>query len=129
MCQHSEVVIGGCTFSGNSAAPDAGIVHIYQDAAIRIENTIMAFASQGIAITTRADYPASITVTCCDIYGNEGGDWTGDLEDQLGAGGNISKDPLFCDPDNGDLRLQPESPCGPDSSACGLVGAWPVGCE
>ncbi len=42
--------------------------------------------------------------------------------------GNISADPLFCDPAAGDLRLQEGSPCAPGTE-CDLMGAWPVGCD
>ena len=34
-------------------------------------------------------------MTDCDVYGNEGGDWTDCIADQLGQDGNISADPLF----------------------------------
>ena len=48
---------------------------------------------------------------------------------QYGVEGNISADPLFCDPGGDDFRLQEGSPCGPDYNPdCGLIGAWPVGC-
>jgi hypothetical protein len=65
------------------------------------------------------------------VYGNAGGDWVGCIEDQYGINGNISEDPLFCDPETGDFRLQEGSPCGPFSppnEECDLIGAWPVGC-
>lgn len=51
----------------------------------------------------------------------------GCIADQQGIEGNICADPLFCDPENGDLRLQEDSPCGPGGD-CGLMGAWPIGC-
>ena len=41
--------------------------------------------------------------------------------------GNLSADPLFCNPDLADFRLQDDSPCAPGGE-CGLIGAWPVGC-
>jgi len=67
---------------------------------------------------------------CTDIYGNDGGDWTGPLSDELGIRGNISQDPLFCDMESGDLTLDEDSPCAPAGSpaGCGLIGAQPVGC-
>ncbi|MBM3318277.1 MAG: hypothetical protein FJY75_10555, partial [Candidatus Eisenbacteria bacterium] len=36
-------------------------------------------------------------------------------------------DPLFCDPENLDLRLHSDSPCAPGGE-CGLMGALPIGC-
>ena len=68
-----------------------------------------------------------LAVTCCDLYGNAGGDWVNCVEDLYGVDGNISADPLFCDPGSGDFQLQQGSPCAPGSD-CDLIGAWPVGC-
>jgi hypothetical protein len=68
---------------------------------------------------------------CCDIFGNAGGDWIDCIADQLGQGGNISEDPLFCDPEVGDFTLRGDSPCAPFSPPnpeCDRIGAWPIGC-
>lgn len=72
-----------------------------------------------------------VTLSCCDIFGNEGGDWVGHIADQYGQAGNISLDPLFCDAEEGDFTIAAESPCAPFNPLnpeCDLVGAWPVGC-
>jgi len=37
-------------------------------------------------------------------------------------------DPLFCDPDADDYRLQEDSPVAPDATACGRIGALGTGC-
>jgi hypothetical protein len=71
-------------------------------------------------------------LSCCDIYGNPGGDWVGPISSQFGINGNISLDPLFCAPNVGDFRLQEGSPCrphSPENPECDLLGAWPVGCD
>jgi hypothetical protein len=96
-----------------------------------LENTIIAFNDLGEAILC-ADGNSSAHLTCCDLYGNEGGDWVGYIEDQYGINGNISEDPLFCDPESGDFTLHEDSPCAPftpPNEECDLIGAWPVGCE
>ena len=93
------------------------------------ENTIIAFSRWGAAVAGAGTLPI---LACCDIYGNEGGDWVGVIEDQYGINGNISADPLFCDPENGDFTLHEDSPCAPftpPNEECDLIGAWPVGCE
>jgi Periplasmic copper-binding protein (NosD) len=44
---------------------------------------------------------------------------------------NRSEDPQFCDTDprsSGNFFIQSDSPCAPEQSACGLIGARPVGC-
>ena len=69
---------------------------------------------------------------CCDLYGNEGTNWEPFcIADQYGVNGNISEDPLFCDPGIDDVTLYDISPCAPFSppnEECDLIGAWPVGC-
>ncbi len=70
----------------------------------------------------------SAAVRCSNIFGNAGGDWDGCIEDLAGEHGNISADPLFCDRDGMDFRLQPDSPCLGDTLGCPGMGAWPAGC-
>lgn len=68
----------------------------------------------------------SVSVDCCDVYGNTGGDWVGGLAGLEELNGNFSSDPLFCDAPNRDYRIDEASEC--NQPPCGLVGAWPVGC-
>jgi hypothetical protein len=95
-----------------------------------VGNTIVAFSAEGEGVSAAGPCP---TLRCCDLFGNAGGDWIGCLAEQLDpVYGNISEDPLFCDPATGDLHLREDSPCAPFSPSnpdCDLVGAWPVGCE
>jgi hypothetical protein len=92
-----------------------------------IDNTIIAYCPSGEAIRC-----AAATLTCCDVYGNAGGDYVGCIADQLGINGNFSACPSFCDAGGGDFTLCDESPClpgnHPDGSDCGLIGAWGEGC-
>ena len=70
-------------------------------------------------------------LTCCDVYGNDGGDWVGWLAWQAGIEGNFAEDPLFCELVSSKLgsplRLHEDSPClpgnHPDGWDCGLIGA------
>jgi hypothetical protein len=94
------------------------------------ENCLLAFGDNSEAFHCVAG-TCEPTLICCDIYGHEEGDWTGCIADQLGLDGNISEDPLFCDPGNNDFTLEECSPCAPFSLPnveCDLIGAWPVGC-
>lgn len=107
-----------CTFYDNSGAASAIDA---TETPMTIENSILAFGD-GPVIT---GYGPSLT--CCDIYGNIGGDWIEPIASQLGVNGNICEDPLFCDAPSGDLTLDANSPCLPGPE-CDLMGAWPEGC-
>jgi hypothetical protein len=104
------------------------VIDLYSvDDAITLENTIVAF-NHG-AETFSCD--GSITLRCSDVYGNEGGDWVGCITDQLGQDGNVCLDPQFCSGnpnEDENWSLQSDSPCAPEQSGCGLIGAWDVGC-
>lgn len=118
-----------CTFVGNSA-PEGGGLRCAGNSQPSLSSTIIAFTVSGGAIyCDNNPGPCTPALACCDLYGNTGGDWVGCISDQYGQNGNISADPLFCDQESGNFHLQPASPCSPDSSACGQIGAWPVECE
>jgi hypothetical protein len=118
-----------CTFSGNGAEAYGGEAFFGEGSHAALENTIFAFSTEGVQ-ALYCDY-SNVTLTCCDVYGNAGGDWVGHIADQYGIDGNICEDPQFCDPDNGDFTLHADSPCvpfSPPNPECDLIGAWPVGC-
>jgi len=115
-----------CTFYANDSPYGSGITCPHT---ITMQNTIVAFGLQGEGV--RCGAIGEATVTCSNIFGNEGGNWTSCLEDRYGILGNISENPLFCDPENDDLTLAEDSPCAPftpPNEQCYLIGAWPVGC-
>jgi hypothetical protein len=119
-----------CTISGNAAVSDGGGIRCENGGYLLVENTIVAFSTNGDAVSCSPS--SEVTLRCCDLYGNAGGDWTEPIADQYGVDGNISEDPLFCDSDEGDFRLQEESPCAPFSPPnpeCDLIGAGSVGCD
>jgi len=151
--QHSNPLLGACSFIGNSAPIGAaidisiecsprianctivgnsstytGVVAVFEYCAPSIENTIIAFSEAGQAVTA---YDGGVTLTCCDLYGNAGGDWVGTIADQLGIDGNISEDPLFCGDEYPDepYTLEWYSPCSPyGNTECGFIGAWDLAC-
>jgi hypothetical protein len=123
----SVPLITECTFYGN--AGDGGGLACFGESSPVLERTIIAGSTSGGAIFP--DGP-DVILSCCDIYGNVGGDWTGYIADQLGVNGNFSACPSFCHAQMGDLHLCDESPClpgnHPDGYDCGLIGAWGQGC-
>jgi hypothetical protein len=128
--------IRNCTFYGNGGYPptlyEGGALCIIGNSSATLENTIIAFNRDGEAVLCQG--PAPPTLTCCNIYGNPGGDWVGCIEGQAGTSGNISADPLFCDTLSGDFSVENCSPClpgnHPDGYDCGgFIGASDSGCE
>lgn len=120
-----------CTMARNRAPSGSGLwLRLnYEDAVLR--NTIVATGEVGEAIHVSGLYSVP-AMSCCDLFGNEGGDWTGYIEDLLGQGGNLRADPLFCDQEGDDYSLDVRSPClpgnHPDGEDCGLIGALGLGC-
>jgi len=116
-----------CTFAGNSCTY-TGVISTYEYCLLTFENSIIGGSPVGTAISC---FDSEAELSCCDIYGNAGGDWVGYVADQFGVNGNISEDPLFCGDENPDApyALHTGSPCAPEHNpACGLVGAWDIAC-
>lgn len=117
-----------CTFSRNTA-PNGADVYLRANSDPTFDRCILAFGITGAAFV-RYDAESTATLTCCDVHGNAGGDWTAMISDQFGINGNVNIDPLFCDYLDGDLTLRGDSPCAlVNNTGCGQVGALPVGCS
>jgi predicted outer membrane repeat protein len=126
--EYCDASLRECTLAANSSDASGGSLSCAEGGIALVSNTIICGSPQGASVDCGV---GSLTLTCCDIHGNQGGDWVDCIEDQLGSEGNIRLDPLFCDPENGDLTLEECSPCAPFSPPnpeCDLIGAWPVGC-
>lgn len=125
-CKGASPKFVQCSFIGNASAY-GGAVHMMAGSTPEFDRCLFygngggAFASNNSA----TDLPL---LTCSNVYGNQGGDWEGNLASQLDLRGNFSADPQFCTPT--DHHLRPGSPCAPANSPCGQqVGALGVGCE
>jgi len=95
---------------------------------LELSSNIVACCERGVVW---ANSSLSVERRCNDVWGNAGGNWIG-ISDPTGEGGNISLDPMFCDPAAGDLTLASESPClpgNPGNGDCGQIGALGLGCE
>jgi len=117
-----------CTFVGNSAQQGAAVCFA-GIGSMTFGRCLVAFNGVGGVVSGSPYW--SLEITCCDIYGNAGGDWVGALAGYPGIDGNISADPLFCNPGAEDFTLACDSPCAPftpPNPECDLIGAWPVGC-
>jgi hypothetical protein len=119
--------IRDCTLAANFGPIEGGGLWVSGASYVLVENTCIVFSAEGEGVFCEQN--STVTLSCCDVYGNAGGDWVGCIEDQYGINGNINEDPLFCDMANGDFTLHAASPCAPENSGgCGLIGALPVNC-
>ncbi len=140
----SHVTVRNCTLVRNLAygsviGQGAGIAVEWGATAI-VENSIVGFnsATGSDQIGIWCETPGQVTLTCCDVYGNEQirdadrrEQYDGCIGGLLGVEGNTSADPLFCDLEGGDYRLADNSPClpfSPPNPECDLIGALGVGC-
>jgi len=119
------------TLFANSGSWAGGIACIGENTSLVVESSIICGCPRGKGIACPEGM--SVSLSCCDIYGNEGGDWTSCISEQAELYGNMSVDPLFCDAWGGELMLCEDSPCLPENhpagdDTCSLVGAWGAGC-
>jgi predicted outer membrane repeat protein len=125
VCNNCAPRISQCTMAENEATGGSGIWTLANAQPV-IDRTIIAFGVHASAFLCETGGGASLT--CCDVFGNEDGDFTACVQGQQGVDANVAADPLFCDRVGGDYTLQWASPCGPQLSDCGLIGAWPAAC-
>ncbi|MCK4512497.1 right-handed parallel beta-helix repeat-containing protein [bacterium] len=123
----ADLDMTGCTLMGNMAMGGGGGILFGGTATGDIANTIVAYSSGGGIKVLEPG--RAVTVTCCDVFENMGGNYLGGISDQTGINDNISEDALFCNAPSGDLTLYNTSPCAPANSPCGqLIGAEDVDC-
>lgn len=100
---YAVCVVIDCTFYRNQGAGSATYAvrpappgQVY----LTVENTVMI---EGVGQPIDCIGSPQIDLVCCDLFGNLGGDWVGCISDQEGQNGNLSEDPLFCNPKSGDF--------------------------
>jgi hypothetical protein len=94
---------------------------------LNLSHSIVA-ANSGAGIHL-VEFTGTVTAQCNNSFDNALGNWDPSLGDLTGVDGNFSADPLFCDPENGDLHIHNTSPCAPDNNLCeAIIGALGVGC-
>jgi predicted outer membrane repeat protein/parallel beta-helix repeat protein len=124
---HTNMDITNCTISHNGA-PLGGNAYFTADSldtlyADTLINTIFAFATdgEGIYLDTTTN---NISITYCDVFGNAGGDFGGNIPEALGNIQtvnhnndpcdyyyNIFLDPLFTNASIWDFQIEYGSPC------------------
>jgi len=123
---HSRGSVEACTLSFNRAWIGAGLI-VSTASTVAVVGDLIAFSTEGEGLAVTG---GSVTVSHCDIYGNQGGDWIGAIAGFFGTDCNVAVDPIFCDGAGRDLTLRADSPCLPEhSGGCGLIGALGEGCD
>ncbi len=125
LLENSSPDVTRCTLSHNAVG--AGI-YVRGGGRPRVAASVVSFGSgSGIYAEGVTSHPS---IVCCDVYGNEDRDYGGSLHDQTGLQGNISQDPLFCDPEHLGFSVGDGSPCLPNRNLCvTLIGAHGAGCH
>lgn len=124
----SSPILTNCTFFENSANSGwGGGLSSGDYASPVVRRTIVAFSTQGDAVS--CDATGSASLTCCNVFGNAAGDWVNCIAGQATSGGNMSDDPLFCHADIGVFTLDDDSPCLASNNGCSVqIGAFGCGC-
>jgi hypothetical protein len=128
LLEKSPISINTCTLSENVAMDGSGIFVAGEGPTIW--TSLITFGnSEGVFCVPINGFAPDLV--CCDIFGNNGGDWVGCIADQLGNDGNINLNPRYCgELGTGVLTIEEGSPCAPDGNDCGLfIGALDVDCE
>ena len=113
---NSNSTFTNVTISGNTANSNAdeasGVMKLIGSNVIFTNSIIWGNSPEEIYFNNPnfAD-PSTITINYSDIQGGEEGINTNDNGEVYWLEGNIDANPLFTDPDNGDLTLQEGSPC------------------
>ncbi|MGB5107558.1 MAG: right-handed parallel beta-helix repeat-containing protein [Candidatus Zixiibacteriota bacterium] len=126
-----------CTFVNNQSEFGSVLSESeFSNFGIQFDRCIAAF-NQGGPAFYRSPSPDSTVFadsllaqfSCTDIYGNDSGDWVGQLASQLGINGNINDDPFFCNTVAGNFGIRDISICAEGNNSCGaLIGAYGVAC-
>ena len=128
--QSNGYSIESCTFVGNSAGTGGAI--LLNASSGRVDRNIFFqnSGSGGAGVGCLGTSGTGSDGSCNLFWASTGPDVGGGCEAiVVGEDNNLEVDPLFCDVDAGDYRLQSTSPGSPAfSGTCGLIGALPVGC-
>jgi len=117
-----------CTISHNAGTQGGGIF-AGMDCGVTLTNTIVSFSASGAGLYGAPGGLIAAAISCCDVFGNAGGNYGGSITDRTGSDFNISADPIFCDAAGGNYLVSSISPCAPVASPCGaLIGLLGVGC-
>jgi hypothetical protein len=115
------------TITGSTITGCTGTAVHYATDALTMSNTII-HGGDSASLSRNTTTDPDPDLDCCNFYDNEEDypDFVEVLED---TDGNISLDPLFCNPLFGDYHLYAISPCAEANTGdCGRIGAFEAAC-
>lgn len=115
---------GAARITRSTISENAGDGVFCKAGSLTVDGSIITGSTNGYGVRGET---ATGLLTCCDVWDNAEGGYGGSMGDQTGQNGNISEDPLFCAPGEGDYRLHASSPCI-DAPGCGRIGSYGEGC-
>jgi hypothetical protein len=125
-CSSSDATITNNTIAHNTAGSGGSGIALV-GASLTVESCIIASidVSSPISCTDGAEP----TLSHCDMYCDDGGNWTGCIADQADINGNFTADPMFCDVAGNDYHISVLSPCAAGNNSSGsLIGALEANC-
>jgi hypothetical protein len=90
----------------------------------RLERNIIGRNVGGPGLNCESQFQEWLEFRCNNVWGHASGDFAPDC---WVYPGNLSVDPLICDPQNEHFGLEADSPCR-DAPGCGRLGPWGAGC-
>jgi len=128
-CQSvTDMHLTNVTLTDNRTSTEGGgAVYCANETSVSLENCILWDNTPDQFSFYELWLPSTLTVACSDIEEGEDGIEITDNGEVYWLENNIDEDPLFCDTDNGDYRLQLDSPCRTD--VCGFMGYTGETCE
>lgn len=122
----SGPALSGCTFYENETTWSEGAaVELEYHGPVR-ERCIIVGTINGYGMGCWS----AVQPNCFCFWNNERGPVAGACS-MYATDGCFEADPMFCDPENGNFRLQDGSPCLPGEHggySCGLIGAYGANC-
>ncbi|MBL7033051.1 MAG: DUF1565 domain-containing protein [Candidatus Delongbacteria bacterium] len=125
-CYLSSLNLANVTIADNEA-PEGGAVYVEHNSDVTLETCLLWNNTPDEVYFSPYLLPNTITITCSDVEGGEVGIETNGNGEVFWLENNIDADPLFCDPDSSDYRLQLDSPCR--TGVCGYMGYTNATCE
>ena len=117
------------TFTGNSGRNGGAALFVETAASASVSNSILCCATRGELVTcSSASLGMRFTNVWNDDAVNPKQEFSHGCPDPIGADGNITANPLFCDPQGPDYTLSSASPCAGTAEGGTDMGWAGTGC-